>query len=121
MEADDVNIASWLPRRQLPRPPTFIVDRYEEVAHRVDHCHQTANLDCMIGLIDQYLLLGGCGEGVDIGDNDGHDEVDHDQGAEDDETDQESHGEDKRQDVLVLGVIVQGVKLKLPQNHDYDF
>ena len=34
----------------LPRPPIFIVDWYEEVAHRVDHCHQTANLDCMIGL-----------------------------------------------------------------------
>ena len=65
-------------------------------------------------------MLSGCGEGVDIGDNDGHDEVDHDQGAEDDEADQESHGEYKRQDVLVLGVIVQGVKLKLPQNHDYD-
>ena len=51
------------------------------------------------------MLLGSIGKGVDIGDNDGDDEVDHDQGAEHDQPDQEGHGEHQGQGVLIVGVL----------------
>ena len=56
-------------------------------------------------LVEQDLLLGSIGKGVDIGDNDCDDEVDHDEGAEHDQTDQEGHGEHQGQGVLIVGVL----------------
>ena len=56
-------------------------------------------------LVEQDLLLGSIGKGVDIGDNDCDDEVNHDQGAEHDQTDQEGHGEHQGQGVLIVGVL----------------
>ena len=51
------------------------------------------------------MLLGSIGKGVDIGDNDCDDEVDHDEGAKHDQTDQEGHGKYQGQGVLIVGVL----------------
>ena len=56
-------------------------------------------------LVEQDLLLGSIGKRVDIRDNNCDDEVDHDEGAEHDQTDQEGHGEHQGQGVLIVWVL----------------
>ena len=54
---------------------------------------------------------------VHVRHDDGHDQVDHDQGAEDDQPEQERHGEE---DVGGGGLFVEIVKFELPEDHHDD-
>ena len=75
----------------------------------------------MIDLIDEDLLLGCSCEGVDIRNNDGNDEVDHDEGAKDDEANEKGHGEEQGEKIFLSGTVIESVKLELTKNHDNSF
>ena len=68
-------------------------------------------------LVQQDLLSRSFHQLGDVRHDDRHDQVDHDQGAEDDRAEQESHREE---DVSGGGVLVEVVKLELPEDHHDD-
>ena len=69
-------------------------------------------------LIDEDLLLGCSCKRVDIRYNDCNNEIDHDEGAKDDEANEEGHGEEQGQEVLLPGAVIQSVKFKFSKNQD---
>ena len=71
-------------------------------------------------LVDENLLFSCWSKRVDIGDNDGNDQVNHDERAEDYESNEEDHGEEQRQRVFFIGAVVESIKLKLSEYHDDD-
>ena len=70
-------------------------------------------------LVPDNLLLRHSVEPLNVSDDDGHDEVDHDDGAEDDEPHQQYHGEDLGQAwACILTAVPQIIELKLSWNMD---
>ena len=71
-------------------------------------------------LVNKDLLSCCLGCLVDIRDNDGNDQIDHDQGSKDDQADQEGHGKYEGYGVGGLRVFIEIIELKFTKNHDND-
>jgi len=82
-----------------------------------EHGLKSVDLHSVVSLVPDNLLLRDSVEPLNVGDDDGHDEVDHDDGAEDDESHQQYHGEDLGQAwACILTAVPQIIELKLSWN-----